>query len=72
MLVRHEGTRTTVAVSEPTGTSTHLTVTLTGHYRSFRTNSPGITATLTGRQAVVTLDLTVGSARSTRTLVLLP
>ncbi|MDH6121087.1 hyaluronate lyase [Kitasatospora sp. GAS204A] len=72
VLVRRDGARTTLAASEPTGTSTRLTVTLDGRYRAFRTNSPGVSVTLTDSQATVTLDLTVGSARSTRTLVLLP
>lgn len=53
VLVRRDGGRLSVAVSDPTGTLSTLTLTLDGfgHYRRATTGDPGVQAQLTGRTA---------------------
>ena len=70
VLVREQGDRLTLAVSDPTCTQTTLTVTLAtrSHYRRGFSDDPGVRVALKGGTAVVTVDLTQGLPGTSRTV----
>ncbi|MFC1419776.1 polysaccharide lyase 8 family protein [Streptacidiphilus cavernicola] len=72
VLLRGQGERLTLAVSDPTCTRTSLTVTVTGRSRFRRGfgDDPGVRVALSGDTAVITVDLTQGLPGTSRTVQL--
>ena len=70
VLVREQGDRLTLAVSDPTCTQTSLTVTVSGRsrYRRGFSDDPGVKVALTGAGAVITVDLAQGLPGTSRTV----
>ena len=70
VLIREQGDRLTLAVSDPTCTVTVLTVTVSSRSRYHRgfSDDPGVRIALSGRSAVITVDLTQGLPGTSRTV----